>query len=105
MRSKTLQLATNDTMDIYEECRQLFSKYYAKLPVRQISISVSNIKSNRYVQLDLFDKNRGKRLALAKTVDQLRDRFGSNTILRAVSYTDAGTSRARSTLVGGHLME
>lgn len=102
-RSTTLQLATGDTMDIYRACRQLFNRYGDALPVRKLTISVSNVERNRSIQLDLFDMDRVKRLTLAKTVDQLRNRFGSTAILRAVSYTNAGTARKRSELIGGHL--
>lgn len=102
-RSTTLPVATSDTMDIYEACCQLFNRYYDAFPTRKLTIAVSNIERNTSVQLDLFDNSRLKRFTLAKTVDQLRDQLGPNSILRAVSYTDAGTARKRSELIGGHL--
>lgn len=102
-RSKTLPNPTNDTMEIYQACCQLFHRYYDALPVRKLTIHVANITQNSGVQLDLFDQHRLKRFTLAKTVDQLRDRLGPNAVLRAVSYTDAGTARKRSELIGGHL--
>jgi DNA polymerase V len=38
-------------------------------------------------------------------MDGIRGKYGSDAILRAVSYTNAGTSRHRSKLVGGHKAE
>lgn len=102
-RSKSLQIATNDTMEIYAICCQLFDRYYAAYPTRKLVIHVSNITQKTSVQLDLFDNHQLKRHTLAKTVDQLRNRLGPNAILRAVSYTEAGTARKRSELIGGHL--
>lgn len=102
-RSTTLQMATNDTITIYRACQQLFNTHFSNFPVRQITISLSKMTYSQSIQLDLFDTQQTKRLVLSKTVDQLKDRFGPNTILRAVSYTDAGTAFKRNQLVGGHL--
>jgi len=35
-------------------------------------------------------------------MDAIRERFGSNAILRASSYTDAGITLDRSKKIGGH---
>jgi len=40
---------------------------------------------------------------LSRAMDALRSKYGSTTILRAVSYTDAGTARERAKLIGGHI--
>lgn len=102
-RAKTIDSGTDETMMIYDICCQLLERYYDTLPVRQLSISVSNVTKSASVQLDLFDTKRVERITLAKTVDQLRDQYGSTAVLRAVSYTAAGTARKRSALIGGHL--
>ena len=67
-------------------------------------MSLSNIVDDTDFQLDLFDLNGWKRHALGYTVDHIRNRYGSDCLLRAVSYTRAGTARQRSKLVGGHKM-
>jgi len=38
-------------------------------------------------------------------MDQIRNKYGSTALLRAVSYTDAGTARDRAKLIGGHKAE
>lgn len=102
-RSITVQTPTNNTLEVYRLCKELLSKHLVHAPVRQLSVRISNMERSQSIQLDLFDTNHVKQFALARTMDQLRDEFGSNIILRAVSYTDSGTAIKRNKLVGGHL--
>src|SRR5690606_3406084 len=92
-RSKTLDQPTNITMDIYETCLELFEKFYDGRTVRQISVSLSNIVDDHVLQLDLFEPDRWKKRELGYTVDRIRRKFGPASLLRAVSYTPAGTAR------------
>jgi DNA polymerase V len=101
-RSKTIDQPTNITMDIYETCLELFEKFYANKTVRQISITLSNIEEDCEMQLDLFQQNRFKQRTLGYVMDSIRHKYGSDAILRAVSYTPAGTAKHRAKLVGGH---
>ncbi|MGM0874093.1 MAG: DNA polymerase thumb domain-containing protein [Bacillota bacterium] len=101
-RSKTINQPTNITMDIYETCLLLFEKFYANKSVRQISITLSNIEDDCEMQLDLFRQNRSKQRTLGYVMDSIRHKYGSDAILRAVSYTPAGTAKHRAKLVGGH---
>jgi len=104
-RSKTIDTPTNITMEMYHVCLELFEKFYAQKTVRKISIALSNIEDDTQMQLDLFYLNRVKQHKLGYVMDGIRGKYGSDAILRAVSYTNAGTSRHRSKLVGGHKAE
>nr|WP_309101052.1 UV damage repair protein UvrX [Fredinandcohnia onubensis] len=104
-RSKTIDTPTNITMEMYRVCLELFEKFYAQKTVRKISIALSNIEDDTQMQLDLFYLNRVKQHKLGYVMDGIRGKYGSDAILRAVSYTNAGTSRHRSKLVGGHKAE
>ena len=101
-RSHTIAEPTNVTMKIYQVCLQLFEAHDTGKAVRQISITLANLVDDSMLQLSLFEPNRFKERALGYAVDRIRDRHGPNALLRAVSYTDAGTARKRATLVGGH---
>lgn len=101
-RSKSIDHPTNVTMDIYQICIELFEKFYEGKTVRQISISLGNVVDDNEFQLNLFDLNSWKKRELGYTVDSIRRRFGPAALLRAVSYTTAGTARERAKLVGGH---
>jgi DNA polymerase V len=101
-RSRTVTQPTNVTMDLYRVCLELFHEHYSGKTVRQISITLGNIVNDSEMQLSLFDVNAGKRRELGYVVDRIRLRYGSGALLRAVSYTAAGTAKHRATLVGGH---
>ncbi|MCP1143535.1 UV damage repair protein UvrX [Lysinibacillus endophyticus] len=101
-RARTIDEPTNDTMKVYKVCRELLDEYYAERPVRQITISISKLESENSMQLSLFDDKKWRRRKLGATMDYLRAKHGSTAILRAVSYTEAGTAVARAQLVGGH---
>ncbi|MCP8616778.1 DinB/UmuC family translesion DNA polymerase [Salirhabdus salicampi] len=104
-RSKTMDIATNVTQDIFDVCMQLFHQFYDHRVVRKVSISLSNIEEDEAVQLSLFDDNREKKRNLGYVMDEIRNKYGSDALLRAVSYTKAGTALHRSKLVGGHFAE
>lgn len=102
LRSRSVEAPTNITMDLYQICMQLFKENYEGKTVRKITLALSNIEDDNCMQLTLFEPNQWKKRELAYTVDRIRGRFGSKSLLRAVSYTEAGTAVYRSKLVGGH---
>lgn len=102
LRSRSVEAPTNITMDLYRICMQLFKENYEGKTVRKITLALSNIEDDNCMQLTLFEPNQWKKRELAYTVDRIRGRFGSKSLLRAVSYTEAGTAVYRSKLVGGH---
>ncbi|MFZ0579235.1 MAG: UV damage repair protein UvrX [Psychrobacillus psychrotolerans] len=101
-RSRTIHEATNDTMKIYNVCLDLLKENYNRNPVRQISISITKLEDEHSMQLNFFEKDNWKIRKLATAMDNIRNRFGSASLLRAVSYTPAGTAVKRSKMVGGH---
>jgi DNA polymerase V len=87
---------------LYHVCLGLFKENYSGKTVRQISVTLSNVVPDQFMQLDLFDPNRWKRRKLGYAMDRIRRKYGSGSLLRAVSYTEAGTGRIRAGLIGGH---
>lgn len=104
-RSFTRETPTNITMEIFDVCRYLFQKYYTNKTVRTISISLTNLFSDQYMQLDLLNNSRIKEHKLGYAMDAIREKYGKDALLRAVSFTEAGTALKRSKLVGGHYAE
>lgn len=103
-RSRTIDEPTNVTMDLYRVCLELLGEHYDGKTVRKIIISLGNIVEDKEYQLNLFDLNGWKKRELGYVVDRIRGRYGPGSLLRAVSYTNAGTARERAKLVGGHKM-
>lgn len=101
-RSRSIDESTNATMKIYKVCEQIFDDFYDHRPVRRLSISLTNLEPEHSMQLSLFEEDKWKIRKLGKTMDDLRSKYGSTAILRAVSYTEAGTARKRAGLLGGH---
>ncbi|PLR99833.1 Y-family DNA polymerase [Bacillus sp. T33-2] len=101
-RSRTVAEPTNVTMDIYRVCLELFDENYTGKAVRSISLALGNLVDDNEFQLNLFDVDGWKKRELGYTMDKIRRRFGPAALLRAVSYTAAGTTRRRAGLVGGH---
>ena len=101
-RSRTIDEPTNVTMELYKICLELLNEHYDGKNVRKIMISLGNIVDDSEFQLNLFDLDGWKKRELGYAVDGIRKRFGPASLLRAVSYTKAGTARERAKLVGGH---
>lgn len=104
-RSITIETPTNITMEMYHACMHLFRKFYTGKTIRQIAVSLERIYEDRHIQLQLFTKDRAKERKLEFAMDTIRKKYGTNALLRAVSYTTAGTARERNKLVGGHFAE
>ncbi|MET1013042.1 MAG: UV damage repair protein UvrX [Paenisporosarcina sp.] len=104
-RSRSMEEATNDTMKIYNMCVKLLQEHFEELPVRRLSVTLSNLELEHSMQLSLFDVQKWRKRKLGAAMDQIRSKYGSASLLRAVSYTDAGTARVRARLIGGHKAE
>ncbi|MGO1058517.1 Y-family DNA polymerase [Planococcus sp. FY231025] len=101
-RSRSIHEATNETMQIYRVCQELFHEHYIGKPVRQISLSISNLEEESSMQLSLFEARKWENRKLGAAMDNIRNRYGYAAIYRAVSGTEAGTAIARTRLIGGH---
>jgi len=86
--SHQLQLIspTNITNEIYKAACRLFDELWDGFPIRQLGIHTSRIvRGETGKQINLFDMNRYEKLAkLDKTVDMIRERYGEDSIKRAV---------------------
>lgn len=101
-RSRSMAEATNDTLKIYQLCTVLLDEFHDGRPIRRLSISLTNLEEEHSMQLSLFDERKWRNRQLGETIDSLRNKYGSNAVLRAVSYTKAGTAVERAKLIGGH---
>ncbi|GLO65804.1 DNA polymerase IV [Oceanobacillus kimchii] len=101
-RSQSIDLPTNITLDVYDICMQLFNKFYdGKSMVRHVYVTLTNLRDKQETQLDLFE-DRTKKNDIGYVMDAIRDKYGSTSILRASSYTQAGITIERSKKIGGH---
>lgn len=84
IHQKTLYNYTDSTEDIYKNLMIAFREVWNKQPIRQIGVRVTNLCCNESIQVSLFDtRSNDKKRALDKTIDNIRSRFGSNSIVRS----------------------
>ena len=95
---------TNNEKDIYEACISIFNNYVDDLPIRKVSISLSKISNDIYHQLSIFSDNQDKEdlEKVNSVVDEINNKFGSNSLLKATSLMDYSTIRKRNNTLGGH---
>ena len=74
--------------------------------IRRIGISF-HIANKNIVQDDLFSEKIDEQgdTKLEEVMINIKNKYGKNSILRAVSYTENATARSRNKLIGGHNAE
>jgi DNA polymerase V len=96
---------TSSTSEIYQACLRLFhDNYDSGTPIRRIHVSVSNIMEQHVYQFSLFEDpiRLERELKFHVAVDEIKHRFGSNSINRASSEFESSTIKARNKMIGGH---
>lgn len=100
-RQVTLLSPTHYTMDVYQAAVDLFERFWDGRPIRRISVNLSNLCSDKLLQLSLFEQLDRKR-DLSYAIDRIKYRYGETAIVRASSLTDAGQAFHRAATIGGH---
>ena len=103
---KKLNTATNITREIYESACQVFDEMWDKVPIRHLGIHTSQVVTEETRQLNLFDDmDYEKQERLDRVVDDIRKRFGADSIVRAsfikadkVDHMSGGISREKRTV-------
>lgn len=103
-QDKKMVRDSNLSQDISPYCLTILHTYDNGIPIRSIGISLSNTNIQQEEQISLFEDSnqREKAYVLAKTIDEIRLRYGKNSLLRASSSLDYSTVRYRNSLMGGH---
>lgn len=100
-RQTTLPDPTYDTRTVFHHAWQLFLTHWDEQPIRSLGIHLGQLEADQYVQLDLFE-DREKQIRLGTAMDQIKERFGSTSILWASSLHPASQVQERSRKIGGH---
>ena len=84
----TLDEATDITSEIYSISKKLFSELWdGRTPLRLLGISLTQITGEDNTQLSFFPtENKDKERRIDKALDSIRNRFGSETVVRASNY-------------------
>ena len=103
--SKKLEQETNDESELYKVLLSIFNSYYEEdMPVRKVGISLSKLENNNHIQLNLFDniKEIDNKTNLNNIVDEINEKYGNNSILKATSLLSTSTIKDRNNKIGGH---
>ncbi|MFC3900667.1 Y-family DNA polymerase [Aliicoccus persicus] len=101
----TISEGTNDSDVIMHGIWQRLKKIADPFELyRTISVSLSNFIPDSTTQMTLFDDTDDiqKKENLTKTVDQLKVKYGTLSVIRAMSSTEHSTLHLRAGLIAGH---
>ncbi|WP_349535493.1 Y-family DNA polymerase [Leuconostoc citreum] len=95
---------TNDSRTLMATMIDLFNKHWDGEVIRNIGIDYGGLIDDVGVQLDLFQRpeRQIKNNKINQVIDEIRKKYGTTSIMRAMSYSDGGTAINRANLVGGH---
>lgn len=99
-----LDVPTDSTKELIKFCNIIFDRYYEFLPIRKVTISCGSICPKTGIQLNLFESIDSIQTeeSLNDTIDQIRERFGKNSLLKASSLLSDSTAIERNKKIGGH---
>ncbi len=99
-----LEVPTNDINIIIKTCFLLFERYYNFLPVRKVTISCSYLSKSLGIQLNIFEnyENILKKKNYLQTIDDVKNKFGKNSLLKATNLLPDSTAIERNKKQGGH---
>ena len=97
----SLEILSQAVLELYKETVHRYQE------IRQLSVGFDDLVNRAAVlwEEDLFSDNskeEEKAYQVERTVLEIKERFGGNSILRASSLQEEGTMQFRNTLVGGH---
>ena len=95
---------TDSPKDITNICYLIFDRYYDNLPIRKVSISCGGLTERKGKQLNLFEtlEEANNIAKVNNTIDEIKNKFGKNSIVKASSLLPDSTAIARNEKIGGH---
>lgn len=102
--SLKLEAPTDLEQTIVDTCMMIFDKFYQDLPIRKVSIACGNLQDKVGVQLNIFESFQEIQEIqdISKAIDEIKDKFGKNALLKASSLLEDSTIWERNKKIGGH---
>lgn len=103
--SKKLDKETNDENTIYNMLLYIFNcNYIENYPIRKVGISLGKLEKNDHIQLNLFETQieTNKKNNINNTIDEINNKYGNNSLLKATSLLKNSTIKERNNKIGGH---
>jgi len=95
--------SANET-EIYKACLHLFNTSYENEPIRRVNVAVTNLTEDPTLQINLFEdiEKVVKEQQVFAALDEIKFKYGKNSVNRASAETKASTVKARNDMIGGH---
>jgi len=89
---------------LFKSVLYIFNTYCEDKPIRRICISYSNLTDKVTEQLSLFSdiKSEEDEEEMYRTLDEVMNKFGKNSVLRTSALTKSSTIKERHNQIGGH---
>ncbi len=100
-------------LDGYTQSREKLMKYFIDIfkkttnkehLIRRIGMSFNNVISEEYVSFDLFTDfvHEQKEKSVQETIINIKNKYGKNSIIKAMDLQESATTIKRNKLIGGH---
>ena len=102
--SLKLDAPSDSAKEITKYCNIIFDRYYDFAPIRKVSISCGGLTNKTGVQLNLFEEysNIQKEEKMNEAIDEIKGKFGKNSLIKASNLLPDSTAIERNTKIGGH---
>lgn len=100
-----LDIPTNSSYDILNNCLIIFDRFYEDMPIRKVTISCANVLKKENTQLNLFDsdlKETSESDNINEVIDEIKNKYGKNSLLKATNLLEDSTAIERNKKTGGH---
>jgi len=103
-RQITLEQPTASEASVFKACLDLFEFYYEGDPIRRVHVSVTGLVDNKTYQFSLFEDAEEviKEQQIFAAMDEIKYRYGKNSVNRASTELKSSTAKARNDMIGGH---
>jgi DNA polymerase V len=103
-RQMQLSQPSSNESHIYQLCLKIMNKFYNDSPIRVVRVSVTGLIDDRDYQVNLFEDISSvlKEKQVFQAVDEIKERFGKNSVNRASSELKESTIKSRNEMIGGH---
>lgn len=103
--SRRLTCQTNQYTKLVEEFIRIYEQTTnPNIPIRRIGISFGRLQEDVIKQISLFEDEKiiEREAKLQKSVLEVKNKFGKNSLLKGMNLEEGATTKIRNNLIGGH---
>ena len=103
-RQMQLPQPSSNESHIYKLCLKIMNKFYNDSPIRVVRVSVTGLIDDKDYQINMFEdiETVFKEKQVFHAIDEIKEKFGKNSINRASSELKESTIKSRNEMIGGH---